>query len=299
MVNKKLFVSFGITLFILVILILAGPAEAVSINADTEKVNYNTDEDVSFEVSVQANMEEQFQTLTLILNGEETCTFDKDGQIILGCENMNVTLDEKIGYPDIKFDYIITLYNPEQGRYKGFVRVNEANILSKLINFKVRENPRPFEGRYINIRGVNGDIQNILKETGLRTSKSSFGLEMREVLDGNIVRGAGSVLLNIVGKKSDSTRVELQLRADPITIESFTSDSIKLRGPASIEYHRTKKGIWTDNHWIGSEESKRIRRDLSSVLIDIDLKNEHIDVISNSEEKFSIQDIDITLLKIN
>ena len=298
MVNKKVFISSGITLFIISLLILVGPAEAISIKADTEKVNYTTDEDVSFEVSVQANIAEQFQTLTLILNGEEVCTFDKNGNIISDCIDMDVELDEKVGYPDIRFDYLITLHHPEQGRYEGFVRVNEANILSKLINFKVKENPRPFEGRKVNVHGTNGDIQNIFKETDLEMFRSTFGLEMREVLDGGVVRGAGSVLLNVVGKNDDTARVELHVRADPITIEEFTDKRIKLMGPATVEYHRTQKGIWRNSERVGSNSPIRVRKDLSSVTIDIDLEHELVDVVSNSEEKFSIQDMDITQLKI-
>lgn len=281
-----------------IILIIVGPAEAINISADTDKRNYETDEEIKFEVSVEANVNEDFETLTLILNGDEVCTFDKDGNIIDGCNNMAIELDDKFGYPDIKFDYLITLKNPEEGRYEGFVRVNEANILSKLINFIVNEKPRPFVGRHVDVHGIDGDIINILKETGFGNQKTSFQMAMREVLDSGVVNGAGNVNLNLVGKKSDSTRVELHLRADPIKIEVFTNDRIKIKGPAKIEYHRTKRGIWGNGEWVGREDPIRIVRDLSSVIVDIDLENEKIDIKSNAEEKFEIQDIDITVLKI-
>ena len=298
MVNKKVVISVSVTFMFLVILILAGPAEAISIEADTEKVNYNSEEKVIFEVSVEANAEENFETLTLILNGDEVCTFDKDGNIISGCAGMDVELDEKVGYPDIKFDYIITLNDPEEGRYEGFLRVNEENILSKLINFMVREKPKSFVGRKVDVHGRNGDIINLFTETGFENHETEFQMDMREILDNGLVNGAGSVLLTVIGKKDDSTRVELHIRADPINIGIFNDDKIKIKGPATVDYHRTKKGIWINKQWVGKEDPIRIKKDLSSVTVDIDLNDETIDVISNSEEKFKIEDIDITALKI-
>ncbi len=298
MVNKKVVVSASITFTFIIILVLVGPAEAISISADTEKVNYNTAEEVVFEVSVEANAEDNFETLTLILNGDEVCVFDKDGNIVSGCDDMEVELDEKVGYPDINFDYIITLTDPEEGRYEGFVRVNEENILSKLINFMVQEKPKPFVGRNVDVRGRNGEIINLFKETGFQNHETKFQMDMREVLDNGIVNGAGSVLLTVIGKKDDSTRVELRIRADPINIEMFNDHEIMIKGTATVDYHRTKKGIWMNKQWVGSEDPIRIKKDLSSVTIDIDLDDETIDVISNSEEKFSIEDMDMTALKI-
>ena len=83
-----------------------------------------------------------------------------------------------------------------------------------------------------------------------------------------------------------------------MVIDSFTQDAIKIRGPASINYHRTKRGIWKDGVWIGAEDPVRIRRDLSKVIIDIDLKNEKIDISSANDEKVKIEDLDITSFKI-
>ena len=43
-----------------------------------------------------------------------------------------------------------------------FALVNEGNLLSKLITFRVRKRTRPFEGRNVHIRGTNGDIEQFL-----------------------------------------------------------------------------------------------------------------------------------------
>lgn len=297
--ERKLIVSISISIALILLLVIAGPAEAVRIEADTEKANYKTNEEVIFKVSVDANVEEDIQTLTIILNGNELCTFDKEANIISGCDDIEVTLDEKIGYPDTRFDYTLKLTGQNEGRYKGYVRVNEANKLSRLINFYIREQPRPAVERRLSLRGENGDIENIFGEAGFENERTSLTISLREVIDGENTQGAGTIIFTTIGKKDDSTRAELRLRMDPINIEEFSNNMIKLKGQAGIDYHRTKKGIWSSGTgWIGREDPVRIKKDISSVEIIIDINNEVVDVISNAEEEFAISDIDVTSLRI-
>jgi hypothetical protein len=93
--SKKRFISLIITGLALVMLVLAGPANAFTLTTtDVSDKTPRQGEVVMFDANVQLESEEAPTELSLSFNDGTTCTFSPDGTELSGCNGITVTLSE-------------------------------------------------------------------------------------------------------------------------------------------------------------------------------------------------------------
>ncbi|MBI2628609.1 hypothetical protein HYW74_00825 [Candidatus Pacearchaeota archaeon] len=90
----------AVSLSIIILIVLMGPVNALSIAFDGINANpYEVNQNVNFNASIGLNSNEKvtFDNLTLVLDLDKKkekviCIFDVDGNIISGCNGINITL---------------------------------------------------------------------------------------------------------------------------------------------------------------------------------------------------------------
>ena len=101
---KKRLVSVILSAFIISLIIMAGPARGVNVDLNTDKEIYTKGEDIIFNANIDIENNERIpaRELTLELNGVDACKFNIQGEIISGCQNMNIELTAN---PDSSYGY--------------------------------------------------------------------------------------------------------------------------------------------------------------------------------------------------
>lgn len=153
--NKKArtaikFLTAILTLGIITMLILSGPAAAFSLSLSSDKQNIKSGENVNFDVILNVNAEEfsQLNTLTLVLDGpnKRECVFDISGNKLSSCLGVanitsSITDTGSYGYlsrlstfgygtssgKEIKFTIAINSQGYSQGNYATSIKVVSGN----------------------------------------------------------------------------------------------------------------------------------------------------------------------------
>jgi len=110
-----------LTAVVLMVLVFAGPADALSFKIQGLRGQYHQGQDIVFNSMIIVNTHEivDIQNVTLKINNEDVCTFDVFGNPLTACEGIQVelvenTLDHGYGYG---FDNFRKLNN--RGDYKA------------------------------------------------------------------------------------------------------------------------------------------------------------------------------------
>jgi len=137
--------SIAITVMILGLLILSGPANAFVLSISVINPTAYSGQRISFIISADTeNNETGIDYLTLDLTGDlvYSCKFDVNGNIISGCLGMNITkISENYGYgysygygynilENIKFRIDLNTSNYLTGKYKSIISVVQGNSSS-------------------------------------------------------------------------------------------------------------------------------------------------------------------------
>ena len=100
--NINIFASSILTIGIIVLLIMAGPASAIRLDINgLDNVAENSTESFTVSVDIEENENVPVQNLTLTI-GDKTCTFSLAGQNITGtlCQYLTITKNYAVGYND-------------------------------------------------------------------------------------------------------------------------------------------------------------------------------------------------------
>lgn len=89
-------ISIFTTVFIISLLIMAGPARGINVDLSTDKSTYEKGDPIIFTASVDIQNNERIpaKELRLSLNNATACVFDVSGNIISGCSNMVIMVLE-------------------------------------------------------------------------------------------------------------------------------------------------------------------------------------------------------------
>ena len=119
---RNSYLSIFITLTIITILIIVGPARATILQISTDKTSYSSDDDVvSFEIGINIEDNETLPINNITLNitpSNKICVFYPNGSIISGCENINIKVINNINYTKNTLSGYDYQYN--QTYYFGF-----------------------------------------------------------------------------------------------------------------------------------------------------------------------------------
>ncbi len=127
-------ISFVITLFILAILVLSGPANAFSLDLNSSSTKADVGELVSFLLNLNINTGERLPVdyflFSLIGNANVECEFMSNGTIISGCSGMTINLLSEANFTEgnLTGNYSGNLYNWGYGYGYGYG--STAEILS-------------------------------------------------------------------------------------------------------------------------------------------------------------------------
>lgn len=302
---KKRLVSVILSAFIISLIIMAGPARGVNVDLNTDKEIYTKGEDIIFNANIDIENNERIpaRELTLELNGVDACKFNIQGEIISGCQNMNIELtanpDSSYGYgygygygfngnenkgTNFGYGYGYGNTNGNELAYKITWNTENASIGDYEAKFAVLasndENAEYLTEDSSNFRIIELDL-NSKKETVYAEDANEININNTDSFDrfGKItfngdfrqkdVKGipviAGYGTLNIDAYKDDSTHISLQARFKPEEINIFNAEKTDLKGTAKISYQRNKKGIRVGNQWIGAEPTQRFNGDVQDV----------------------------------
>ena len=95
-IMKNKIISIFTTVFIISLLIMAGPARGINVDLSTDKTTYEKGDQIIFTASVDIQDNERIpaRELRLSLNNATACVFDISGSILSGCNNMIVNVLE-------------------------------------------------------------------------------------------------------------------------------------------------------------------------------------------------------------
>lgn len=111
--RRPIFRPVIISVMIVALLILSGPAQAITVSTASDKSIYKLADNANFTVSVNIETSEKIpvQNLTLLLNGTgftRSCIFSPNGTSLSGCGNLTITAINVQGYAtsnDIMYGY--------------------------------------------------------------------------------------------------------------------------------------------------------------------------------------------------
>ena len=131
-------VSGIFTVLVISILVLAGPANALTLLLETQKEAVNQGSTAIFRAEIQDASLTEEDVLTFTLTGPHpiTCTFNKDGKEISGCEDVKIHAKEKennfgYGYGESKtYEFLIQVKTTgfEVGEYTPELSVDSDSI---------------------------------------------------------------------------------------------------------------------------------------------------------------------------
>src|SRR3989344_1679157 len=131
-------VSGIFTVLVISILVLAGPANALTLLLETQKEAVNQGSTAIFRAEIQEASLTDEDVLTFTLTGPHpiTCTFDKNGEPISGCEDVKIHAKEKennfgYGYGETKnYEFLVQVKTTgyEVGEYTPKLSVDSDSI---------------------------------------------------------------------------------------------------------------------------------------------------------------------------
>lgn len=146
--HKKLGVlAVLLTFFIIILLVLTGPAYALSMNLSSDKTDVKRGESISFDVdlNLDSNQYLDMGSITLVLEGplHKECVFSKTGSIINGCDGVSsIVLVSKTNgsygygygygygsFTDVKYRVVINTASYAAGTYITQIKALIGNSL--------------------------------------------------------------------------------------------------------------------------------------------------------------------------
>lgn len=324
------------TLAIILVIILAGPVQAIKLNVQTDKAVYrNSDDIVTFTTSIDIQKDEivpiqmftlrindDFKVCEFALDGSNTCSHIEitrvdDGSIATGDlqgdgfgfenegdESSKQFTDFGYGYGfeeeqrkaglkgelkyEIKWD--IAADDVPNGKYFAVIEAFALNGEKKFTYqsrratpFIVRRNndERASITNKASVLANRGSIDFIDSLDEFSMEKVGFWADLRSVdLGSGLSDIQGRAAISLYGELPDSTKADLQLEMtnNDFELVEFNQNTIEIHGTANFKYSQTKKGVWTEGRWQGTEAPVNLRGLLMDIHIVIE--GDHVTIMS-------------------
>jgi len=270
---KSKLIAGSITLLIITILIISGPANAFTIGFSILNSEVNKGEAIGFSVSIDISDNENINDIGYILleiKKASSCKFSADGTILEGCDGMsieknfaNLSFGYGYGYGPKKLEYDITLNteNYVPGTYQTYIYLSVNGKLNEKKEGRITIR-RSSEMKSCSVRAKDGELEVNGTEFG-KNNKINF-----YVPDKNAVNGEGY----LTGQKN-RIRFSYNFNVDDVLEYSNESVVIAVSGEYQI-------GI-----------GKKVKEPAT---ITIDKKDNKIDIIGKG---FNAQELEVSFMK--
>ncbi|MFA7707681.1 MAG: hypothetical protein WCX73_01915 [Candidatus Pacearchaeota archaeon] len=270
--SKHKFLALTLTIIIIGLIVLSGPANAFLLDLGISKDNVKKGETVNFSISIDAETNEfsNINNLTLVLNGPSKfeCKFYANTTIISGCNGIIISLinHELYGYGygyDKSLSYNITLNTSQYpiGTYstKLTVFTDSKSFTKTGTNLTISSggSSQNIDINGCSIRAKNGDIY---------VNGSLFGTNIKLNMNfKNAGKGQGSIT-----SQAQKSRFAYTFKTKDVLAVNGSNFQVEASG-----YYKLNK----------------TKFDSEDAIFYIDVKNKKMDVVG---ENFVINDMDIT-----
>ncbi len=251
--------AVGVTFLILLILLVAGPAQAVILGLTVDDTNVEKGEMINFQASAEVEAGEvlEVEYFVLKLMGPDTieCKFDVDGNPISGCDGIYITQIDVppygygYGFSQGFFKFNITLDTNyfASGKYETYLEMLVAgdSMMKRGEDVHIRPKPGPnFDMAGCSIRAEGGDLVAGGDDIDFGKGKINFHIPL-----GNANNGKGSLIAQ-KGRERFSYKFDIisvdannDLYADFTVKGECKVDGQKMQKVAHIHYDKIANTI--------------------------------------------------------
>ena len=187
---KSKILALLFTTFVIALLLMSGPVDGFTLNLLVSKEKPKQGELVTFtaQINIEQTERPSINKLILELSGREkiSCTFDKDGQPLNGCDNIKITKIQDPGY-NYGYDYNFGYgYGFAPGTLKYKVEIDTKKLkpgtYTSLFKAEINDQVYTQSGKTITLRDDgNSDGSSCAKEWTCNSwSSCSAGMQYRE-----------------------------------------------------------------------------------------------------------------------